>query len=74
MSQDNQEQDAEQKAEDEETVWEIFRRLTAGNPRFVEAKKSGQAFVIVGHPAVAAESQTVEIIGSGRGAGLPTFD
>ena len=33
---------------DGETAADIFKRLVANNPRFVEAKNTGQAFVIVG--------------------------
>jgi hypothetical protein len=32
----------------EETAHEAFMKAIAGNPRFVEAKPSGKAFVIVG--------------------------
>ena len=31
-----------------ETVCEAFERLTAGNPRFVEAPRTGQAIAIIG--------------------------
>ena len=31
-----------------ETAADIFKRLTAGNPRFVEAKNTGQGYVFVG--------------------------
>ena len=33
---------------DRETAADIFKRLVANNPRFVEVKNTGQAFVIVG--------------------------
>jgi hypothetical protein len=32
----------------DETVSEIFSRLVAGNPRFVEVKPSGEAITILG--------------------------
>jgi hypothetical protein len=32
----------------DETVLEIYSRLIAGNPRFVEAKPSGEAITILG--------------------------
>lgn len=38
-----------------ETVCEAFERLTAGNPRFVKAPRTGKAIAIIGaHPAGAA--------------------
>jgi hypothetical protein len=34
-----------------ETAADIFRREIANNPRFVEAKNTGQAFIILGKTA-----------------------
>jgi hypothetical protein len=33
-----------------ETAADIFRKLTAGNPRFVEVKNTGQGYMFVGWP------------------------
>ncbi len=35
-------------ASSEETVAQKFKKLVAGNPRFVEVKNTGKGFIIVG--------------------------
>ena len=40
--------DPEKPIENDETALEVFKRLIAGDSRFVEAKPSGQAFTILG--------------------------
>ena len=51
-----------------ETVGEAFKRLTAGNPRFIEAPRTGQVIAIIGGRPTVGDAAKAD---AGRGRPAP---